>query len=134
MRIGQLAKRAKVNIQTIRFYEREGIIKPPLRLASGYRDYSEQAVELLELIKQMQGLGFTLKEIREIFSDAKSERLNGCEVEAHLQEKIDEVEQKIATLNQVKNRLVKLRTDFAACICLDGKTPCPDITEFTKKL
>ncbi len=65
MRIGDLAKRAGVNIQTVRFYEREQVLRQPPRTNSGYRSYSDLDLRRLELIKQCQNLGFTLKEIRQ---------------------------------------------------------------------
>src|SRR5271169_273639 len=65
MRIGDLAKRAGVNIQTVRFYERELVLRQPPRTNSGYRSYSDLDLRRMVLIKQCQHLGFTLKEIRE---------------------------------------------------------------------
>lgn len=61
--IGQLAKQAKVNIETIRYYERRGLLPEPQRRASGYREYSTDDVIRLRFIKRAQELGFTLKEI-----------------------------------------------------------------------
>src|SRR5271165_6959995 len=60
MRIGELAERAEVNIQTLRFYEREGLIPPPERTASGYRSYALSDLERVRFIRICQGLGFTL--------------------------------------------------------------------------
>ena len=65
MRIGDLAKRAGVNIQTVRFYERERVLRQPPRTSSGYRAYTDIDLRRLVLIKQCQHLGFTLKEIRQ---------------------------------------------------------------------
>lgn len=65
MRIGDLAKQAGVNIQTVRFYERERVLRQPPRTSSGYRSYSERDLLRLTLVKRCQHLGFTLKEIRE---------------------------------------------------------------------
>ncbi len=65
MRIGDLAKQAGVNIQTVRFYEREQVLRQPPRTSSGYRSYSDRDLRRLVLVKQCQHLGFTLKEIRE---------------------------------------------------------------------
>ena len=66
MKIGDLAKRAGVNVQSIRFYEREQLLRQPARTASGYRSYTEHDLEHVVFIKQCQHLGFTLKEIREL--------------------------------------------------------------------
>jgi DNA-binding transcriptional MerR regulator len=66
MRIGELAARAEVNIQTVRFYEREGLLRAPIRTASGYRSYAASDLERLHFIRLCQGLGFTLREIQQL--------------------------------------------------------------------
>ena len=66
MRIGELASRAEVNIQTLRFYEREGLLRPPVRTTSGYRSYADSDLERVRFIRLCQGLGFTLREIQEL--------------------------------------------------------------------
>jgi hypothetical protein len=63
--IGQVARRAGVGVETVRFYEREGLLEEPPRRASGYRQYSEQVVTRIHFIKRAQQLGFSLKEIAE---------------------------------------------------------------------
>src|SRR5215472_15812414 len=64
--IGQVARRAEVGVETVRFYEREGLLEEPPRRASGYRPYSEELVNRLRFIKRAQQLGFSLKEISEL--------------------------------------------------------------------
>jgi DNA-binding transcriptional MerR regulator len=66
MRIGELAARAEVNIQTLRFYEREGLLRLPERTAAGYRSYAESDLERVRFIRVCQGLGFTLREIYQL--------------------------------------------------------------------
>ncbi len=66
MRIGELARKAGVNIQTIRFYERERVIREPSRTEAGYRLYGERDLAQVVFVKQCQSLGFTLKEAREL--------------------------------------------------------------------
>ena len=66
MQIGQLAAKAGVNVQTIRFYERERILPEPPRNSSGYRSYGQSDLEDIRFIKQSQELGFTLKEIQQL--------------------------------------------------------------------
>jgi DNA-binding transcriptional MerR regulator len=66
MRIGELAKRAGVNVQTIRFYERKRLLLMPARTASGYRSYAEHDLATVTFIKNCQHLGFTLKDIKEL--------------------------------------------------------------------
>ncbi len=64
--IGQVARRAGVGVETVRFYEREGLLEEPPRRTSGYRQYSEQVVKRIHFIKRAQKLGFSLKEITEL--------------------------------------------------------------------
>jgi DNA-binding transcriptional MerR regulator len=66
MKIGELSKEAGVNVGTIRFYERRKLLKAPLRTSSGYRSYAPRDVQVVKAIKQLQELGFTLKEIKEL--------------------------------------------------------------------
>lgn len=66
MRTSELAERAGVNTETLRYYERRGLVTEPPRTPGGYRDYPAAAVDLLRFIKRAQGLGFTLDEIEEL--------------------------------------------------------------------
>lgn len=66
MRIGELAVEADVNVQTVRFYEREGLLPKPMRTPSGYRSYQRGDTERVKFIKVCQGLGFTLREVRQL--------------------------------------------------------------------
>ena len=66
--IGAVARRAGVGIDTIRYYEREGLLPEPQRRASGYRDYGPDVVERLRFIRRAKDLGFTLEEIRELLA------------------------------------------------------------------
>jgi MerR family copper efflux transcriptional regulator len=67
MRIGELAKSAGVNVQTLRFYEREGLIPKPARTQSGYRDYARRELARVTFIRSCQEIGFTLREVKEVF-------------------------------------------------------------------
>jgi DNA-binding transcriptional MerR regulator len=66
--IGQLAKRGGVGIDTVRYYERSGLLTPRTRLASGYRRYGDTELARLRFIRRAQGLGFTLKEIKQLLA------------------------------------------------------------------
>jgi DNA-binding transcriptional MerR regulator len=66
MRIGELSAKAGVNVQTIRFYEREKLLRKPVRTASGYRNFAESDLERVRFIKDSQLLGFSLKEIKDL--------------------------------------------------------------------
>src|SRR5690242_19802459 len=94
--IGALAKRGGVGIDTVRYYERSGLLTPKTRLASGYRRYSTTEVARLRFIRRAQALGFTLKEIRELL--ALSKRRDVGRVKRAAQQKVADVEQRIASL------------------------------------
>jgi MerR family transcriptional regulator, copper efflux regulator len=104
--IGALAKRGGVGIDTVRYYERSGLLAPKTRLASGYRRYSAAEVARLRFIRRAQGLGFTLNEIRELL--ALSSRRDVARVKRAAQQKVIDVEQRIASLQRIRQGLVSL--------------------------
>jgi MerR family mercuric resistance operon transcriptional regulator len=106
--IGQLAKRAKVNLETIRYYERRGLIPEPPRSESGYRMYSSDAVARTEFIKRAQALGFSLREISEIFALRMEPETTCGDMKAKVEAKIEDIEQKIADLEQIREALVAM--------------------------
>jgi DNA-binding transcriptional MerR regulator len=107
MRIGKLAQLSGLSIDTIRFYEKRGLINEAHfeRLPSGYRDYNESALERLQLVKGTQAAGFSLSEIAELFDRWENNELNDAEIAARLQEKSAQVARKIAELQQVQQYL-----------------------------
>ena len=117
MRIGELAKRAGVSVQAVRFYERRGLIDQPKRTASGYRDYEPQMVPLLLSIKRAQELGFTLQEIklmRELHTDSMSRE----RAYAFAAEKLLILDRKITALEALKHELtLSLRRAEAVRAC-----------------
>jgi MerR family mercuric resistance operon transcriptional regulator len=106
--IGQLAKRAKVNLETIRYYERRGLIPEPPRSEIGYRMYSRDAVARTEFIKRAQALGFSLREISEIFALRMEPETTCGDMKAKVEAKIEDIEQKIADLEQIREALVAM--------------------------
>lgn len=108
LRIGQIAERAGVGVETIRFYERKGLIGEPKRRSSGYRQYDADAVDRLRFIRRAKELGFTLNEIKELL-DLKWDPTARCDdVKRQAEAKIDNIKQKVHTLNRMKRALVKL--------------------------
>jgi MerR family copper efflux transcriptional regulator len=106
--IGQLAKLGQVNLETIRFYEREGLLPEPPRSRSGYRAFPEGAVRQLRFIKRAQELGFSLAEIRQLLA-LKAEPNGDCaKVCRQAREKLLEVDQKIHHLQAMKRALQRL--------------------------
>src|SRR5437763_1674704 len=106
--IGQVARRAGVGIETIRFYEREGLLEEPPRRASGYRQYSEQVVKRIHFIKRAQRLGFSLREITELLM-LRVDRQTSCEeVRQRTEAKIAEVERKLVELQRMRQALLQV--------------------------
>src|SRR6266851_1112750 len=127
MKIGDLAKRAGVNVQSIRFYEREQLLRQPARTASGYRSYTEHDLEHVVFIKQCQHLGFTLKEIREladlhrsvvsIREDAKNAPREMERIMAIAAERLQTIDEKIGFLQQMRDRLATGRSLLVSGRC-----------------
>jgi Hg(II)-responsive transcriptional regulator len=118
--IGALAKRAGVGIDTVRYYERSGLLPPKARLASGYRRYSEVELSRLRFIRRAQALGFTLKEVRELL--ALSRRRDVARVKRAAQEKLATIEQRISDLQRMRTALMSL---IAACPGNGRAEECP---------
>jgi DNA-binding transcriptional MerR regulator len=115
MHIGELARNAQVNVQTIRFYERQGLLPRPMRSEAGYRCYESKDLERVIFIKRNQELGFTLTEIRQLFElhevmigVSRPPRRNSGEVQAIIamgQERLRTINQKIRTLHDMRRNL-----------------------------
>jgi MerR family mercuric resistance operon transcriptional regulator len=106
--IGQLAKHAKVNIETIRYYERRGLIPEPPRRESGYRQYAPEFVTRIQFIKRAQELGFSLNEIADLLA-LRVDTDTACnEVRKRAENKIASIEGKIQTLQKMKQALEAL--------------------------
>ena len=106
MGIGALARRGGVRIDTVRYYERNGLLAPKSRLASGYRRYGAMELSRLRFIRRAQALGFTLKEIEELLK--LSNRRDVARVKGAAQQKLVDVERRIADLERVRQGLATL--------------------------
>jgi MerR family transcriptional regulator, copper efflux regulator len=120
MSIGKLAKLAGVRIDTVRYYERNGLLAPSTRLASGYRRYGELELARLRFIRKAQKLGFSLKEIDSLLS--LSARRNVAQVKRAAEAKLADVEAKIADLQRVREGLNLL---VEACPGHGRASECP---------
>lgn len=120
--IGQVARRAGVGIETVRFYEREGLIDAPGRGTSGYRQYGEDVIRRLRFIQQAKSLGFSLKEIRDLLALRVSTGTSCAVVRERTLTKIAEVEEKIEALQQIRNALRELTS---ACSGQGPTSACP---------
>ena len=120
--IGQVAKEAKVNVETVRYYERRGLISEPPRRESGYRQYSQDEVTRIKFIKQAQKLGFTLKEISELLSLRVAPRITCMDVKRRTEAKLADIDEKIRALQSIKEALTKL---VASCRGRGPTSECP---------
>ncbi len=121
MRIGQLATQTGVTVQTIRFYERRGLLKKTARLASGYRDYPADAVRRIRFIKRSKDLGYTLGEIVSLLELSQERSHNTAKARAIVETKIRNIEDKIRDLQQMRDELITIGRD---CGCGDGQQVC----------
>lgn len=106
--IGQVARCAGVGVETVRFYEREGLLEEPERRASGYRQYSQEAVTQIRFIKRAQQLGFSLKEIQELLTLRVDGKTSCEQVKERAAAKLAEVEQKIVELQSMRQALLRV--------------------------
>ena len=118
--IGILARRAGVSIDTVRYYEKSGLLSPQSRLASGYRRYGEEQVSRLRFIRRAQELGFTLKDIRELLGISKQRDIGRLKRAA--ERKLADVEARLAALTRVRDGLATL---VATCPGHDRAADCP---------
>ncbi len=120
--IGKVARLAEVGVETIRFYEREGLIAEPSRRESGYREYPQETVRHLRFIKRAKDLGFTLKEIKELL-ELRIEPSTTCgNVRERAEAKIEDIEKRIRTLQRMRKALAKLTM---ACRGKGSVSDCP---------
>ncbi|MEZ8028169.1 Zn(2+)-responsive transcriptional regulator [Enterovibrio norvegicus] len=109
LQIGQLAKRAGVSGDTLRFYEKVGLLQPASRSDSGYRLYDEDAISRIHFILKAKRIGLTLEEIQELLDIRLEASQHSCaEVKGITQKKLNEIDQKIAELTQIRMALKKL--------------------------
>lgn len=122
MRIGELAAQADVNVQTLRYYERRGLLSPPERLVSGYRTYDATAVRQVRFIRRAQELGFTLQEIRDLLG-LWSDSAESCQaVEERASAALGRIDDKIQDLKRMRSGLAQY---VAACQRHHSLDECP---------
>ena len=108
MWISQTAKEAGVNTQTLRYYERRGLLPRPPRRGSGYREYPDDAVRIVRFIKRAQELGFSLDEIEELVQLRGVRRGERQRVRSIAEKKIAQIDEKIAHLQAMREALATL--------------------------
>jgi len=108
MKIGELAERVGVNVQTIRYYERRNLLPEPERTDSGYREYDEHDIHRLQFILRAKDLGFTLSEIRELMELRVDPDRTAEDVRMHALEKIADTDARIRDLQEIRAGLQRL--------------------------
>jgi len=122
LRTGEVARRAGVHVETLRYYERCGILTPPPRRMSGYREYPPETVEIVRFVKRAQELGFSLREIRELLELRQLPPGAPERVRELVQRKLDDIEQRIADLQAMHRALSEL---LCACRTRRRRARCP---------
>lgn len=120
--IGRVATRAAVNVETLRYYERRGLLPKPARTPSDYRLYSPDTVPRVRFVKHAQQLGFSLKEIKELLALRAAPKARCADVKRRAETKVREIEVKMRALGEMRRALLRL---ISQC---DGKVPasaCP---------
>ena len=121
--IGELARQAHISVETIRYYERRGLIPPPPRRPSGYRQYPHDTVTRIRFIKQAQQLGFSLREIRELLA-LRLDPNTTCEnLRVRAEAKLVDIEDRLESLQRMREALMRLIEQ-----CRRGQVPrsiCP---------
>lgn len=128
--IGQVARQGGVGIETVRFYERQGLLEKPPRKESGYRQYPPEAVSRLHFIKKAKEVGFSLKEIKELLLLRLDETATCQDVRSRAEAKILDIEQKLQALTRMKQALTDLTK---ACSGRGSVSECPILQSFEKQ-
>ena len=126
MRIGELARHADCDVQTVRFYEREGLLEEPAREASGYRNYEATHLTRLNFIRHCRSLDIPLAEVRQLLDFAESPTRSCASVNSLLDGHIELVKNRIAALRRLESQLVSLRRTCDG----DASHPCAILESF----
>jgi Hg(II)-responsive transcriptional regulator len=120
--VGELAKKANVNVETIRYYERRRIMPRPMRTRAGYRIYPDDAVQRLRFVKRAQELGFSLKEIQELLNLRVAPGTTSRDIRQRAETKISDIKKKIQSLRAIKKTLAKITNACSGC---EPLSECP---------
>lgn len=122
LKVGDVARQAGVNLQTVHYYERRGLLPKPPRTASNYRAYPQDAVLRVRFIKRAQDLGFTLQEIKELLSLRTTPGTRCTDVRHRAEAKVQDIDAKIQTLTAMRKALTNL---IAGCPDAAPLSQCP---------
>lgn len=122
MRIGEVAAQAGVNVETLRYYEKRGLLATPHRRASGYREYTPETVVIIRFVKRAQELGFTLDEVDDLLRLRHDQRATCAEVRASATHKMSDIDTRLRQLRAMKHAL-QLLVD--SCVAEGAARTCP---------
>lgn len=131
LRTGEVARQAGVNIETLRFYERQGILPEPPRRHSGYREYPPETVNLIRFVKRAQELGFSLKEVQELLTLRNAPQRAVGKMPQIVKAKIEEIDHKIKDLQAMRKALEGLldacqeKRSLTSCPIIESLSTCP---------
>lgn len=109
--VGDVARQAEVNVQTVHYYERRGLLPRPQRNASNYRVYPSDTPQRIRFVQRAQGLGFSLKEISELLSLRARSGARCADVLSRSEAKIAAIDEKVRTLTSMRNALAQLMSE-----------------------
>jgi MerR family copper efflux transcriptional regulator len=125
MQIGRVAERSGVPAKTIRYYEDIGLISKPDRTTSGYRAYASQDVEILRFVSRARGLGFSIKDVRNLLALFEDRERASADVKKIALDHVDEIDRKMAELDSIRHTLVHLADKCHG----DERPDCPILEE-----
>jgi DNA-binding transcriptional MerR regulator len=123
LRIGEVARRAGVTVDAVRFYERRGVLPPAQRQPSGYRSYTDATVERIRLTKALQALGFTLEEVVDALGRLDAGDATCASERWRFEQVLDRIDTKLAELRRVRRDVVRVleSTHSGHCEICDGR-------------
>lgn len=117
MKSGEFISKTKITRDTLRYYNRLGLLIPKINPSNGYKEYSEKDIQMIGFIKGAQSIGFSLKDIKDLADHMKSEKCKHKSLLPFLNTRLDEVEEKIKALQKIKKHLKFLIEDFEQRDC-----------------
>ena len=131
MRIGELSKSTGFQVETLRYYEKQGLIEPVGRTESGYREYNDESLKQLHFIQQAKSVGFSLNEISELLTLRVERDQHSCgDVKTIAEQKLVQIESKISELNKMREALHKISD--ACCGGTEPATTCTILNALDK--
>ena len=112
LKIGEVAKRTGIGVETLRFYERSGLLSRPARTEGGYRLYDSEALDTLEFIKRAQTLGFTLDEIKRIIAESQAGQSPCDEVREIVRQRLAELDERLEQMQRYRDALARTLTQW----------------------